>query len=186
MNLIILGPQGSGKGTQAKLLSQKFGLTHLSTGDLLRSEAASGSAKGKLIADLLAKGNLVPFETVLEVLEEALKKAKNGFILDGIPRDLRQAEYLDYFLKEIGTKIDHVIYPSLPREDSINRLLKRAQIEHRSDDTLEVINRRLEVYEKETVPVLDYYKAKGLVIQVDGTPDIQTIFNDIVNRLTLA
>jgi|CXWL01.1.fsa_nt_gi adenylate kinase len=186
MNLIILGPQGSGKGTQAKLLAEKFGLAHLSSGDLLRAEAASGTPKGKLIADLLAKGDLLPFETVLEVLEPAINNAKGGFILDGTPRDVKQAEYLDYFLGKIGVKIDRVIYLSLPVEDSLARLLKRAQIEHRSDDTPETIKHRLEVYETETSPVLDYYRAKDLVLEIDGRPDIQTIFKDILSRLTTA
>ncbi|MEK7063909.1 MAG: adenylate kinase [Patescibacteria group bacterium] len=186
MNLVILGPQGSGKGTQAKLLAEKFSLVHLSSGDLLRAEADSGSQKGKIIADLLARGSLLPFETVLEVLEPALKKAKDGFILDGTPRDLKQAEYLDYFLDKIGIKIDKVIYLSLPPEDSLTRLLKRAQIEHRSDDTPETIKHRLEIYEQETTPVLDYYRAKDLVIEIDGRPDIQTIFKDIIAHLTLA
>lgn len=186
MNLIILGPQGSGKGTQAKLLAEKFGLLHLSSGDLLREQARSGSAKGKIIADLLSKGDLLPFETVLEVLEPAIMQAKDGFILDGTPRDVRQAEHLDYFLNQNGQRIDKVVYLSLPPEDSLTRLLKRAQIEHRPDDTPDTIKHRLEVYERETKPVLDYYRAKGLVVEIDGRPDIQTIFKDIVSRLTLA
>lgn len=186
MNLIILGPQGSGKGTQAKLLAEKFGLLHLSSGDLLREQAASASAKGKIIADLLSKGDLLPFETILAVLEPAIKNAKNGFILDGTPRDLKQAEYLDWILQKNGLQIDKVIYLSLPPEDSLTRLLKRAQIEHRPDDTPEIINRRLEIYEQETTPVLDYYRSRGLVVDIDGRPDIQTIFKDIVTRLTTA
>lgn len=186
MNLVILGAPGSGKGTQAKLLSEYFHLVHLSSGSLLRQEAASGSAKGKIIADLLSTGKLLPFETVLAVLEPAMKAAFQGFILDGTPRDVKQAQYLDWYLKENKLQIDKVIYLSLPREESLARLLKRAQTESRSDDTPQTINFRLDVFEKETFPVLDYYRRLGLVIEVDGRPDIQTIFNNLVTLLAVA
>ena len=146
MNLIILGAPGSGKGTQADLLAEKFGLTHLSSGALLRKEAESGTPKGKLIADLLVTGALLPFETVLEVLEPALKAAKEGFILDGTPRDLHQSEYLDYFLKENDIRLDKVIYLDIPIEEGVKRIMKRADIEHRSDDNYESVKKRMEVY----------------------------------------
>jgi adenylate kinase len=183
MNFIILGPQGCGKGTQAKLLAKKFGLSHISSGELLRREADSHSEKGKIIADLLTKGSLVPFETVLEVLEPALKAANTGFIIDGTPRDLRQAEHLDWFLNQIGQKIDRVIYLSLPREESIKRLQKRATIENRPDDTPESSARRLDIYEKETTPVIDYYRQKNLLTEIDGTPNIDTIHQDILQKI---
>lgn len=183
MNFIILGPQGSGKGTQAKLLAEKFSLNHISSGELLRREADSHSDKGKIITDLLTKGSLVPFDTVLEVLEPAIKATKNGFIIDGTPRDIRQAEHLDWFLDQIGQKIDQVIYLSLPREESLKRLLKRAAIENRSDDTPESITRRLDIYEKETIPVIDYYRQKNILTEIDGIPDIDTIHKDILQKL---
>lgn len=184
MNLIILGPQGSGKGTQAKLLAEKLGLKHISSGDLLRAEAASGSPKGILIGKVLATGELVPFETITELLEPAILQAKSGFILDGTPRDTRQAEYLDYFLNEKKISIDKVILLDIPREESLQRLIKRAEIEHRADDTQEAINERLNIFENETLPVIENYRNKGLLLVIDGTPDIQTIFQDIVNKLT--
>ncbi|HSV94436.1 MAG TPA: adenylate kinase, partial [Spirochaetia bacterium] len=180
MNLIILGPQGSGKGTQAKLLAEKFHLAHISSGDLLRAEAASGSEKGVLIGKVQAAGELVPFETITSLLEPAIEKASNGFILDGTPRDVRQAEYLDYFLNEKNITIDKVILLEIPRDESLKRLQKRAQIEGRADDTLDAINERLNIYEKETLPVIEKYRAKGNLIIIDGTPDIHTIFQDIV------
>jgi adenylate kinase len=182
MNLIILGPQGSGKGTQAKLLAEKFGLKHISTGELLRSEAESGSEKGKIISEILKTGQLMPFETVVSVLEPALATA-TGFILDGTPRDIKQAEYLDWFLKEKNLSIDKVILLDIPREESLKRLAKRAEIEHRTDDTPEAISERLEIYRNSTLPIIESYRSQGKLLVIDGTPDIQTIFLDIVNKL---
>ncbi len=186
MNLTILGAPGSGKGTQADLLAEKFHLVHLSSGQLLRQEAKSGTPKGKLIADLLVEGKLLPFETVLEVLEPALKSAKDGFILDGTPRDVHQSEYLDYFLQENKINLDKVIYLDIPIEEGVSRIMKRAEIEHRADDNYDSVKKRMEVYREQTTPVIDYYDKKSLLLKIDGTPDIQTIFKDIVNHLTLA
>ncbi|MBI2310502.1 nucleoside monophosphate kinase [Candidatus Collierbacteria bacterium] len=186
MNLIILGAPGSGKGTQADLLAEKFGLTHLSSGQLLRKEAETGSPKGKLIADLLIGGKLLPFETVLEVLEPALKATTSGFILDGTPRNLHQSEYLDYFFKENKITLNKVIYLDIPIEEGIKRIMKRGQIEHRSDDNYDSVKIRMKAYQVETMPVIDYFEKKGLLIKIDGTPDIQTIFQDIVSQLTIA
>jgi len=184
MNLIILGPQGSGKGTQAKLLAEKFGLKHISTGELLRNEAESGSEKGKIIAKILTTGELMPFETVVSVLEPALLSATSGFILDGTPRDARQAEYLDSFLKEKGIEIDKIILLEIPREESLRRLEKRSAIEHRTDDTPSAINERLNIYEKNTLPIIENYRSQGKLLEIDGTPNIQTIFQDIVSKLS--
>ncbi len=183
MNLIILGPQGSGKGTQAKLIAEKYGLTHLSSGELLRIEAESGSKKGKIIAKLLETGELLPFETVLDVLEPALKKSVSGFILDGTPRNVSQAEFLDSFLAERKINIDKVILLDIPREVSLDRLAKRAKLENRSDDTPEAINERLRLYHSKTVPVIEHYRKMGKLLEIDGRPDIDTIFKDICNKL---
>lgn len=183
MNIIILGPQGSGKGTQAKLLAEKFGMTHVSSGSLLREFAKNDTEKGRLVADLLTTGALLPFDTVVEVVEPVLLGAKTGFILDGTPRDQMQAEYLDWYLGERHINIDKVILLNIPREISLDRLAKRARIENRSDDTPEAIHERLDIYNKETLPVIDYYRQKGKLTEVDGTPDPQTIFNDVVNKL---
>lgn len=184
MNLIILGPQGSGKGTQAKLLAEKYGITNISSGRMLREFAAGSSEKAKLIADLLTTGNLMPFDTVIEVIEPTLLSSKSsGFILDGTPRDLMQAEYMDWYLAKNGMTIDKVIFLNIPHDVSIERLKKRAVIEHRTDDTPEGIKERLDIYEHETIPVIEYYRKQGKLIEVDGTPDIETIFQDIVNKL---
>lgn len=184
MNLVILGPQGCGKGTQAKLLAEKFGINHISSGALLRAEAESGSEKGKIIAELLAKGTLLPFDTVLDLVDQALASSPMGFVLDGTPRDVRQAEHLDWFLATLNKKIDKVIFLNIPPEESLRRLSKRAQIEGRADDTPEAIKKRLDIYHTDTIPVIDYYRQKNLVLDIDGTPDIETIHADISARLT--
>ncbi|OIN90954.1 hypothetical protein AUJ42_02405 [Candidatus Collierbacteria bacterium CG1_02_44_10] len=183
MNLIILGPQGSGKGTQAKLLADKFGFVHVSSGSRLREFAKGGTPKGNLIADLITTGELMPFDTVMEVIEPDLLGAQHGFILDGTPRNLMQAEYLEWFLKERGLSIDKVILLNIPREVSLDRLQKRALIEKRSDDTPEAISERLAIYEHDTLPVIEHYRKQGKLIEIDGTPDIQTIFLDIISKL---
>ncbi len=183
MNLIILGPQGSGKGTQAKLLAEKYNLTHISSGALLRAEAESGSPKGKIIAKILQSGELMPFETVLDVLEPALRNSRTGFIIDGTPREISQAEYLDYFLKELKTNIDKVILLDIPREVSLERLAKRAVLEGRTDDTPEAIKERLDTYTQKTIPIIEHYRSQGKLLEIDGRPDIDTIFQEICTRL---
>lgn len=186
MNIIILGPQGSGKGTQAKLLAKKLNLQHLSVGELLRQAAKRPTPKGKIIKNLLAKGILIPFETTLELLEPVLKKAVAGFILDGMPRNLRQAEHLSWFLQQIKQPIHHVIYLTLSSRSTYQRLLKRAKLEGRPDDTKEVIKKRLEIYHQETQPVIDYYRQQGLVTEINGEPDINTIHQSIISKLNPA
>lgn len=183
MNLIILGPQGSGKGTQAKLIAEKYHITHVSSGSLLREFAKGTSEKAKLVADLLTTGALLPFDMVLEVAEPVILGAKSGFILDGTPRDLMQAEYLDWYLGERGITIDKVILLDIPREVSLERLAKRAKIENRTDDTPQAIHERLDLYHEETLPVIDHYRKQGKLIEIDGTPDVDTIFSNIVSKL---
>lgn len=183
MNLIILGPQGSGKGTQAKALAKHFGLTHISTGELFRQEIASGSDLGKRIAEIINQGDLVSDEILFSVLEKAPLNSNKGFILDGTPRNLPQAKALDEVFSKVGLSIDKVIVINISREESVERMLNRAKIEHRSDDTLAVINKRLDLYQRETLPVIDFYRGKGLALEIDGMPDINTISKDIIARL---
>ena len=185
MNIIILGPQGSGKGTQAKLLAKKLNLKHISTGELLRQAAQEPTKKGQIIKHLLTKGTLIPFETTLELLKPVLKKTTTGFILDGMPRNLRQAEHLDWFLKQIKKSIDQVVYITLSKKSTFERLEKRAEIEGRSDDTKEAIKKRLEIYQKETVPVIRYYQKQGNFIEIDGEPSIKEIHQSILSKLRI-
>lgn len=185
MNLIILGPQGSGKGTQAKLLAEKYGLANISTGALLRAEVVGGSAKGKLIGEILESGKLVPSAVAEDVIEPAILSAKSGFVLDGSPRNLEEAKSLDHLLSQNNIKIDKVILLNIPREETFARLQKRAEIEHRTDDTPKVISERLNVYENDTLPVVENYRRQGNLLEIDGTPIIETIFADIVSKLNL-
>ena len=183
MNLIILGPQGSGKGTQAKLIAQKYGLTHISTGALIRQEVESGSDFGKILQQKINNGELISDAELFSVLEKAPLEGGHGFILDGTPRNLFQAKELENVLAKVGVNIDRVILLTLPHDESIARLQKRARIEHRQDDNPEAIQKRLDLYHNETVPVIEYYRSQGKLIEVDGRPDVQTIFADICNRL---
>lgn len=183
MNLIILGPQGSGKGTQAKLIAKKYGLTHISTGELLRKEIESGSDFGKEIKQIISRGDLVSDEILFSILEKAPLKAGHGFILDGTPRNIFQAKALEGVFAKIGLSLDKVIFIDLPYEDSVERMLKRAEIEHRADDTIDAIKKRLNVYKEETLPVVEFYRKQGKVIDIDGRPDIETIFSDISQSL---
>jgi len=183
MNLIILGPQGSGKGTQAKLIAQKFGLTHISTGALIRQEVQSGSDFGKTLEQKIKNGELVSDAELFSILEKAPISAQKGFILDGTPRNIYQAKELEKVLGKVGVHIDQVIHLSIPHEESITRLQKRAQLEHRQDDNPEAIQKRLDLYTNETLPVIDYYRSLGKLIEIDGRPDVQTIFDDISRHL---
>lgn len=185
MNLIILGPQGSGKGTQANLLSDKFKLNHISMGALLRQAALASTPQGKHIASLLKTGSLLPLDIVFQALEPVLKKTTSGFILDGIPRDLNQTERLHKMLSKLNHSIDHVVFITLSRESSLKRLIKRADTEGRSDDTKEAIEKRLKIYHQETRPVIEHYRKQGLVVEIDGEPDIDTIHKSILSALKI-
>lgn len=184
MNLIILGPVGSGKGTQAKLLADKFGLTHLSSGALLRQAAKEDSEQGREISQLLTTGHLLPLDLNMKLLIPHLKKSfSRGFILDGFPRDAAQVEALEEFLQQEKQAIDLAILLQIPDEVSIERLLKRAEIEKRSDDKMPAIKQRIQVFHQLTAPVVEHYRKENRILIIDGTPDIDTIHQDIVQQL---
>ncbi len=182
MNLIIIGPQGSGKGTQAKLISARYNLRHISTGAALRRKAQENSPQGRLITSIFNKGKLVPFSLVLSLIELDLL-SQDGFILDGTPRNLEQAKDLEYIFHENKISLTKVLNLILSREESVRRLLHRAQTEGRSDDNLDSINIRLTTFERDTKPVIDYYRAQNLVIDIDGSPDVETIHKNICSNL---
>ncbi len=186
-NLIIFGPPGSGKGTQAVKLSTSFGLVHLSTGDILRQAIANRTPLGEKAKAYIDKGELVPDEDVAQMVVNAVDRNTDagGFIFDGFPRNVFQAEFLDRTLKERGTSIHYLIALEVPREELIKRLLKRAEIENRTDDNLQVIENRIKVYYDQTIPVIDHYKKQGKYYPVNGLGTIEEVnrrIGDIINK----
>ncbi len=184
MNLILLGPPGSGKGTQAKLLAKKFNLEHISSGALLRQEALKNTPKAKKLRTILTQGELVPFDTVLSLVLPKIKNSPQGFVLDGIPRNLAQAEHLNWVFKENNIPIPTVILFTLTDAASKKRLLLRARKENRSDDQANVIVARLKIYYQQTQPIVSYYNSLHYpLIKINAAPKIQTIFKNIVQKL---
>ncbi len=180
-NIVIFGPPGSGKGTQSQRIKEKYNLAHISTGEMLRDRIERGTELGKLADSYISKGNLVPDEVIVSMLEKEMEKAEaaGGIILDGFPRTVRQAEALDKMLKRRGSEISHVIGLEVPDEMVTERLLKRGEESGRSDDNAEAIKQRLEVYHNTTVPVKEYYSRQGLYRPVDGSKEIEEIFRQI-------
>ena len=185
MNLIICGAPGSGKGTQSDFIVEKYKLTHLSTGDLLRAETASGSELGKTINAYISEGNLIPDDMMIELLMQKIKNEPetNGFILDGFPRTVAKAEAFERIMAEQGHKTDLLIDLKVERDELVNRLLKRGETSGRSDDNLATITKRLEVYEEKTRPVSDFYQKLGKYSAIDGMGDLQEIFGRICQAI---
>ena len=174
MRFLIMGPPGAGKGTQAKILSDKYNLVHLSTGDILRTEIANQTNVGLDAKRYMDKGLLVPDQVLLSMMENTLTNLKeSGIVLDGFPRTIPQAEGLDSIFKKLNLNIDMVINIYVDKEILINRLIKRAEASGRSDDTKEVIVNRQNVYLELTAPLLEFYKNE--VINVDGDGTIEEV-----------
>jgi len=182
LNIVIFGAPGSGKGTQSELLINKYGLHHISTGEIFRQEMSNGSKLGKLAESYIQKGHLVPDSLVIEMLEEVVEKnaATNGFIFDGFPRTLSQGESLCAMLKKHGKKIDIVISLEVVEEELVDRLLKRGQAMGRVDDNRETIESRLHVYNNQTVPLKEYYQSLGVLREVNGMGTVDEIFERII------
>lgn len=183
MKVVIFGPPGAGKGTQAKLVEEEFGIRQLSTGDIFRSNIKNETELGKKVKSILDSGNLVPDDVVVELVVDTVQKPEysEGYILDGFPRTVVQAEQFDEFLASKNDKIDTVVGLDVPEKELIQRILDRGQ--GRADDTPEKIKIRLEVYQKETAPVMEYYKNKGLYTSIDGVGTIDEIFGRISDEL---
>ncbi|MFN3384341.1 MAG: adenylate kinase [Archaeoglobaceae archaeon] len=212
MNLILLGAPGAGKGTQAKIIMGRYRIPQISTGDMLREAVAKGTELGKKAKEYMTQGKLVPDDVVIGIVRERLaqKDCENGFILDGFPRTLPQAEALDKMLKEMGKKIDAVINVNVPEEEVVKRIVNRrtckvcgaiyhliysppkkegvcdkcgGELYQRDDDKEETVRERFRVYKKNTEPLIDYYKRKGILYDVDGTKDIEGVKREVLEIL---
>ena len=186
--IVLLGAPGAGKGTQAVLLAEKLGVPHISTGDMLRAAVAAQSPVGLKAKAVMDAGHLVSDEIVIGIAEERLKAddAANGFILDGFPRTLGQAEALDRLLEGIGLRIDCCLAITVDTEGIVKRLLKRAEIEGRADDNEATIRERMRVYAVETEPLLGYYAARSLVRKVPGMDSVPEVSDAMVAALEAA
>jgi adenylate kinase len=187
MRIVLLGPPGSGKGTQAKKLVEEFGIPHISTGALLREAAAKGTELGLKAKELTDKGELVPDDVMLGMIEERLGQPdiEDGFILDGYPRNLAQAESLEDLLERIGKPADEAILIDVEVERIIKRIARRAKEEGRADDNEETLRHRFEVYEEQTAPVADFYAERGLLTRVLGHGPVEEIFQRILSVLNI-
>lgn len=185
--IFFIGPQGSGKGTQAKILAKRLGFFYWEMGGILREVGASDNPLGKKIKNLIDSGVLLTDEQLYEVVDNRLGEIAHnvGVIFDGIPRRVAQAEHLMKFLLNQGRKDFTTLFVNLPREESISRLLKRAEIEKRADDTREKIEFRLKQYEQDTLPVLDFLKTRSNFFEIDGTPSVEIVTGEINKVLSL-
>jgi adenylate kinase len=185
MNLILLGPPGAGKGTQGHRLSERYNIPEISTGAMLRSAVHKGTPLGREAKSYMDRGALVPDEVMIGIIRERLAQddTERGFILDGFPRTVAQAEALSRLSEEQQRPIEHVISIEVPQEELLQRLAGRRQLEGRQDDTDEAIRHRLEVYERETAPLIDYYRRQGLLRCIVGVGTIDEIFQRVAMLL---
>jgi adenylate kinase len=192
VNLLVLGPQGAGKGTQAKRVAAAYEIPHVSTGDMFRAAVAAQTELGRRVEPILAAGELVPDELTVALISERLRDpdASNGFVLDGFPRNEAQGDALDEMLHAIDRELDAILFFDLPDDIVTERMLRRAQDEGRADDTPETIARRLEIYHAETEPVVEHYRVTGRLVPLhaERTPDevwleIQEALEHVLGRV---
>lgn len=185
LNLIIFGPPGSGKGTQSAKIVEKYKLTHISTGDLLREEMEKKTPLGEEVRHYIDQGMLVPDDIVIRELQETAEKHMDspGFIFDGFPRTIVQAEMLDKMMEERGIPINLVISVDVDEQELFKRLIGRAEDSGRSDDNEEIIWKRIEVYKSQTLPLLAYYRKQGKVASVNGMEPVEKVFEKISHAI---
>jgi adenylate kinase len=183
MYLIILGPHGAGKGTQARKISEHFGIPVISTGDMLRTHIKNDTNIGRKAKEFMDDNKYVPDKIVNIMLGVELKKHRKGFILDGYPRTLSQSEFLDKLFKELGIKLDVVINLKVDKEELVKRMLKRGVEQKRSEDTEEGIRSRMHEYETKAEPVIGYYRKGGMVVDINGDQEVEKVFKDITQVL---
>lgn len=188
LDVLLLGVQGSGKGTQANRIASEYGLAHIATGDMLRTAIADGSGLGRRVQPILESGELVPDELMIELIRERLQSedAESGFVLDGFPRTMAQAEALDSMLSEIGRPLSVVFELQVADEVAVERLHLRAAEEGRADDTPEAIEKRLELYHRETEPLVAHYRLRGNLIGIHGDRPEKEVFGEIQEALEQA
>ncbi len=187
MNLVIFGAPGSGKGTQSEKLIGRYGLHHISTGELLRDNIARGTKLGKVADIYISKGLLIPDELMIDVLEDTIRQnpecLEKGIIFDGFPRTVAQAEALKGLLARLGTEIHAVVGLEVDENELVERMLQRGKDSGRSDDNMETIRKRLEVYHKQTAPLREYYLKGGQYHAIDGNGAVDDIFSEIVRAI---
>jgi len=188
LNILLLGPQGAGKGTQAQRVSDAYGIPHIATGDILRRAMADGTELGQKVKPIYDSGHLVPDDLMIGLIRDRLAEddTDGGFVLDGFPRTLAQAEALDQMLREIAKELSVVFVLQLPESVATDRLTKRAEIEGRVDDTPEGIAKRLELYRRETEPLIEWYRARSNVVAVHAERSPNEVFGEIQEALEQA
>jgi adenylate kinase len=185
VNLLVLGPQGAGKGTQAKRIAAEYEIPHVATGDMFRAELAAGTDFGKQVGEIMKRGDLVPDELTVAMIENRLAQpdAAEGFVLDGFPRNLAQAEALDTMLGGIGRGLDAILFFAVSDAIGMERALSRAKLEGRVDDTREVIAHRLEIYHRETEPIVEHYRTTGKLIPLHADRSIEQVWSQVADVL---
>ena len=185
LNVLLLGPQGAGKGTQGKLLAEEYGIPHIATGDMLRAAIAEGTELGRKAEPLLRSGRLVPDEIMIGLIRDRLAEddTRQGFVLDGFPRNTAQAEALDTTLEEIERPLSVVFEFQLPEAVCVERLTRRAEEEGRADDTPEAIRMRLRLYHEQTEPLIEYYRTRGNLVGIPADRSVDEVFAEIQRAL---
>jgi adenylate kinase len=185
LNVLLLGPQGAGKGTQAKRISAEYGIPHIASGEILRLEMDAGTELGKRVKDIYDRGDLVSDDLVIELIRNHLEQpdTESGFVLDGFPRTTVQAEALDSMFNDIGRNFSVAFALQIPDEVAFDRLRLRAELEGRADDTDEAIQRRLDNYHRETEPLIEYYRTRGNLVPIHGNRTENEVFAEIQRAL---